>query len=57
MNLKSEADIPLSKIAAALIADAGSTDVGWKAIRKRNSKKELFEYVVHAVSPSGSETT
>ena len=36
---------------AALFADAGFTDVGWKAIRKRNSKKELFEYVVHAAAP------
>ena len=48
--MKSGADAPHSKIAAAPFEDAGFTDVGWKAIRKRNSKKELFEYVVHAVA-------
>ena len=49
--MKSGADTPHSKIAAAPFEDAGFTDVGWKAIRKRNSKKELFEYVVHAAAP------
>lgn len=42
--------LPVEEIFAALFEDAGFTDVGWKAIRKRNSKKELFEYVVHAVT-------
>ena len=36
---------------ASPFAGTSFTDVGWKAIRKRNSKKELFEYVVHAVAP------
>jgi hypothetical protein len=38
--------LPVEEIYAALFEDAG-----WKAIRKRNSKKELFEFVVHAVAP------
>ena len=49
--MKSGADTPHSKIAAALFEDAGFSDVGWKAIRKHNSKKELFECVVRAVAP------
>jgi hypothetical protein len=44
--------LPVEEIYAALFEDAGFTDVGWKTIRKRNSKKELFEYVVHAVTPT-----
>jgi len=43
--------LPVEEIYAALFEDAGFTAVGWKAIRKRNSKKELFEFVVHAVAP------
>jgi hypothetical protein len=43
--------LPVEEIYAALFEDAGFTNVGWKAIRKRNSKKELFEYVVHAMAP------
>ena len=43
--------LPVKEIYAALFEDAGFTDVGWKAIRKRNSKKELFEFVVHAIAP------
>jgi len=43
--------VPVEEIYAALFEDAGFTNVGWKVIRKRNSKKELFEYVVHAESP------
>ncbi len=39
--------IPVEEIYAVLFEDAALTDVGWKAIHKRNSKKELFEYVVH----------
>ena len=41
----------VEEIYAALFEDAGFADVGWKAIRKRNSKKELFEFVVHASAP------
>lgn len=44
--------LPVEEIYAALFEDAGFTGVGWKAIRKRNSKKELFEYVVYASNPS-----
>jgi hypothetical protein len=40
--------LPVEEIYAALFEDAGFKNVGWKAIRKRNSKKELFEYVVYA---------
>ena len=43
--------LPVEEIYAALFEDAGIRYVGWKAIRKRNSKKELFEFVVHAVAP------
>ncbi len=43
--------LPVEEIYAALFEDAGFRNVGWKAIRKRNSKKELFEFVVHAVAP------
>lgn len=43
--------LPVEEIYAALFEDAGFKNVGWKAIRKRNSKKELFEYVVHATAP------
>lgn len=44
--------LPVEEIYAALFADAGFQKCGWEAIRKRNSKKELFEYVVHAEAPS-----
>lgn len=43
--------LPVEEIYAALFEDAGFRNAGWKAIRKRNSKKELFEFVVHAVAP------
>ena len=43
--------LDVEEIYAALFEDAGFRNVGWKAIRKRNSKKELFEFVVHAVAP------
>ena len=43
--------LPVEEIYAALFEDAGFRNVGWKAIRKRNSKKELFEFVVHAGEP------
>jgi hypothetical protein len=43
--------LPVEEIYAALFEDAGFRNVGWKAIRKRNSKKELFEFVVHAIAP------
>ena len=43
--------LPVEEIYAALFEDAGFRNAGWKAIRKRNSKKELFEFVVHAAAP------
>lgn len=43
--------LPIEAIYAALFEDAGFRNAGRKAIRKRNSKKELFEFVVHAVAP------
>ena len=43
--------LPVEEIYAALFEDAGFRNVGWKAIRKRNSKKERFDFVVHAVAP------
>ncbi len=43
--------LPVERIYAALFADAGFADVRIETIRKRTSKKELFEYVVHARKP------
>ena len=43
--------LPVEEIYAALFEDTGFTDFGWKAIHKINSKKELFEFVVHPVAP------
>lgn len=43
--------LPVECIYAAMFADAGFTDVHIETIRKRSSKKELFEFVVHASMP------
>jgi len=43
--------VPVEQIYAALFADTGFADVSVEAIRKRTSKKELFEFVVHAHMP------
>ena len=40
--------LPVEGIYAALFEDAGFVDVRVETIRKRTSKKELFEFVVHA---------
>ena len=40
--------LPVEGIYAALFGDAGFEDVRIETIRKRTSKKELFEFVVHA---------
>jgi hypothetical protein len=40
--------LPVESIYAALFEDAGFEDVSVETIRKRTSKKELFEFVVHA---------
>ncbi|RJP34333.1 MAG: site-specific DNA-methyltransferase [Phycisphaerales bacterium] len=43
--------LPVEGIYAALFEDAGFVDVGVETIRKRTSKKELFEFIVHAHVP------
>ena len=40
--------VPVQEIFASLFLEAGLQDVGCRVIRKRNSKKELFEYLVTA---------
>lgn len=40
--------LPVEGIYAALFEDAGFVDVSIETIRKRTSKKELYEFVVHA---------
>ena len=40
--------LPVEQIFAALFTGAGFHDVKIKAIRKRSSKKELYEYIVNA---------
>lgn len=40
--------LPVEGIYAALFEDAGFVDVSVQTIRKRTSKKELFEFIVHA---------
>lgn len=43
--------LPVEEIFASLFAAAGFTNIKVQAIRKRTSKKELFEYVVSAIKP------
>lgn len=43
--------LPVEGIYAAMFEDAGFVDVSVETIRKRTSKKELFEFVVHAHTP------
>jgi hypothetical protein len=43
--------LPVEGIYAAMFQDAGFVDVSIETIRKRTSKKELFEFVVHAHTP------
>lgn len=43
--------LPVEKIYAALFEDAGFADVSIETIRKRTSKKELYEFVIHASAP------
>lgn len=45
--------LPVEEIYAAMFAAAGFLDVSIKTIRKRTSKKELFEFVVSARKPMG----
>ncbi|HZL37218.1 MAG TPA: hypothetical protein VFC78_18000 [Tepidisphaeraceae bacterium] len=43
--------VPVEEIYAAMFADAGFVDVSVETIRKRTSKKELYEFIVHAHAP------
>lgn len=43
--------LPVEGIYAALFEDAGFVDVSVETIRKRTSKKELYEFVINAVTP------
>lgn len=43
--------VPTESIYAYLLKERGYTDVSVQAIRKRNSKKELFEFIVSATKP------
>jgi len=43
--------LPVEGIYAAMFEDAGFVDVSVETIRKRTSKKELYEFVVHAFAP------
>jgi len=45
--------LPVEDIYAALFADAGFVNVSVETIRKRTSKKELYEFIVHAHTPKG----
>lgn len=45
--------LPVEGIYAALFKDAGFVNVSIETIRKRTSKKELFEFIVHAHSSGG----
>lgn len=46
--------LPVERIFESLFAAAGFVSTEVRAIRKRTSKKELFEYVVTAVKPSAT---
>lgn len=43
--------VPTESIYAHFLRERGYTDVSVEVIRKRNSKKELFEFVVSAIKP------
>ena len=47
--------LPVEGIYAALFEDAGFVDVEAETIRKRSSKKELYEFVVHAHTPRAAK--
>jgi hypothetical protein len=44
--------LPVERIYAELFAAAGFGDVDVRVIRKRTSKKELYEYLVSARKPA-----
>jgi hypothetical protein len=43
--------VPVDELYAHLLREAGFVDTGVRIIRKRNSKKELYEYIVSARKP------
>lgn len=45
--------LPAERIFASLFEAAGFTNISIRTLRKRTSKKELFEYVVSAKKPAG----
>jgi hypothetical protein len=47
--------LPVEEIYAALFEDSGFNDVEIETIRKRTSKKELYEFVVHAHTARASK--
>lgn len=47
-----ETMLPVEGIYAAMFEDAGFVNVRVETIRKRTSKKELYEFIVHAHAPS-----
>jgi hypothetical protein len=47
--------VPVEELFAKLFVAAGFSDVGYTPVRKRSSKKELFEYVVYGVKPGGTQ--
>ena len=48
--------LPVEHIYAALFEDAGFVNVRIETIRKRSSKKELFEFIVHANCRNGNRS-
>lgn len=46
-----EVVVPVERIYAAMFANAGFTNVSIETIRKRSSKKELFEFIVSGRKP------
>ena len=48
--------LPVEGIYAALFEDAGFANVRVATIRKRTSKKELYEFIVHAHMPHGGKS-
>jgi hypothetical protein len=49
--------LPVESIYAAILEDAGFVNVRVETIRKRTSKKELYEFIVHAHMPTSIATT
>ena len=44
--------VPVERIIGDVLASAGFERIDVQPIRKRNSKKELYEYLVHARKPT-----